>query len=91
MSPAVTFKKLKAVPTILPDLPKNILKRKEQMNVPLMTGATKNDGEYSLGLLYAYFLAPNRLLKNGTFLSKDLVPTIISATGKILMLLPFQR
>jgi len=81
INPSITFGKLKLTPTILPDYPLNILKEGKQRKVPLLIGATKQDGEFSLGLIFSNFLLPNGLLTNSSFLSKRLVSNMLSSVG----------
>jgi len=81
VNPSVTFDRLKNTPTVLPDFPINILKQNAQMKIPLLLGATKQDGEYSLGFVYFFCLVPNKLVNNSSFLREELVPLMTTAVG----------
>ena len=64
--------------------PTEILEAGEQLDVPMMMGATRHDGTFPTGVTYNRFLnCPEcgSLQNNATFMRKELVPKLLHSMG----------
>lgn len=67
--------------------PNEILANGEQLDIPMMMGATRHDGTFPLGVTYNRFLNCEdcgALQNNDTFLQYELVPKLLESMGKAL-------
>lgn len=81
VSPVLQDFPMTAYTKFMPEHPRTVFASGRQSPVPFLSGATKHDGSYVMGVFYNRFLVDNGLLENSTFLRNTLTSAILDSLG----------
>jgi carboxylesterase type B len=66
---------------IVTEMPYKVFSEGRQKPVPLMMGVTRHDGSFVFQKMYDYFILPNNLIGNTTYIREELLADILRGLG----------
>jgi len=80
-NPSVQSPDLVRHPRIVTEMPYKVFSEGRQKKMPLMMGVTRHDGSFVFQKMYDYFIIPNDLTENSTYIKNELLADIMKGLG----------